>query len=38
MLPVVGAAGKFLGEWSGLKRAAREAETRLPAQACEGTR
>lgn len=25
MLPVVGALGKFLGEWSGLKRAAREA-------------
>jgi hypothetical protein len=33
MLPVVGAAGKFLGEWSGLKRAAREAETRLGAGA-----
>lgn len=29
MLPVVGALGKYLGEWSGLKRAAREAETWL---------
>ena len=29
MLPVVGAVGKYLGEWSGLKRAAREAEKRL---------
>ena len=29
MLPVVGAVGKYLGEWSGLKRAAREAEERL---------
>jgi hypothetical protein len=29
MLPVVGAIGKYLGEWSGLKRAAREAEKRL---------
>jgi hypothetical protein len=29
MLPVVGALGKYLGEWSGLKRAAREAEARL---------
>ncbi len=28
-LPVVGAAGKYLGEWSGLQRAAREAEERL---------
>ncbi|GAA2561260.1 hypothetical protein [Pseudonocardia hydrocarbonoxydans] len=28
-LPVVGAVGKYLGEWSGLKRAAREAELRL---------
>lgn len=28
-LPVVGAVGKYLGEWSGLKRAAREAEQRL---------
>ncbi|WP_300010239.1 hypothetical protein [Pseudonocardia sp.] len=27
--PVVGAVGKYLGEWSGLKRAAREAEQRL---------
>lgn len=27
--PVVGAVGKYLGEWSGLKRAAREAEKRL---------
>jgi hypothetical protein len=26
MLPVVGALGKYLGEWSGLQRAAREAE------------
>jgi hypothetical protein len=29
MLPVVGAVGKYLGEWSGLKKAAREAEERL---------
>ncbi|WP_226363470.1 hypothetical protein [Pseudonocardia abyssalis] len=28
-LPVVGVVGKYLGEWSGLKRAAREAEKRL---------
>ncbi|MFC5949084.1 hypothetical protein ACFQH9_12455 [Pseudonocardia lutea] len=26
MLPVVGVVGKYLGEWSGLKRAAREAQ------------
>jgi hypothetical protein len=26
MLPVVGVAGKYLGEWSGLKKAAREGE------------
>lgn len=31
LLPVVGALGKFLGEWSGLKKAAREAEKRLQA-------
>jgi hypothetical protein len=29
MIPVVGAVGKYLGEWSGLKKAAREAEARL---------
>lgn len=29
MLPVVGAVGKYLGEWSGLKKAAREAQKRL---------
>jgi hypothetical protein len=29
MLPVVGVAGKYLGEWSGLKEAARRAEQRL---------
>ena len=29
MIPVVGAVGKYLGEWSGLKKAAREAEKRL---------
>ncbi len=29
--PVVGAVGKYLGEWSGLKHAAREAEQRLTA-------
>jgi hypothetical protein len=29
MFPVVGALGKYLGEWSGLKRAARLAEERL---------
>lgn len=29
--PVVGAVGKYLGEWSGLKHAAREAEKRLTA-------
>lgn len=28
-LPVVGAVGKYLGEWSGLKKAAREAERLL---------
>lgn len=28
-LPVVGALGKYLGEWSGLKHAAREAEKQL---------
>ncbi len=32
MLPVVGAVGKYLGEWSGLKRAAREADKRLTAR------
>jgi hypothetical protein len=31
-LPVVGAVGKYLGEWSGLQRAAREAEERLAAR------
>lgn len=29
MLPVVGVAGKYFGEWSGLKRAAKAAEKRL---------
>lgn len=29
LLPVVGALGKYLGEWSGLKKAARQAEERL---------
>ena len=29
LLPVVGALGKYLGEWSGLKRAAKLAEARL---------
>lgn len=29
MLPVVGALGKYLGEWSGLKKAARQAEVWL---------
>jgi hypothetical protein len=29
MVPVVGALGKYLGEWSGMKKAAREAEKRL---------
>jgi hypothetical protein len=29
MLPVVGAVGKYFGEWSGLKKAAREAEKRI---------
>ena len=29
MLPVVGAVGKYLGEWSGLKKAARQAEEQL---------
>ncbi|GAA0899019.1 hypothetical protein [Pseudonocardia zijingensis] len=29
MLPVVGAVGKYLGEWSGLKKAARQAEAHL---------
>ncbi len=32
MLPAVGVLGKYLGEWSGLKRAAREAELRLAAR------
>lgn len=32
MLPVVGAVGKYLGEWSGLKRAAREADRRFAAR------
>lgn len=32
MLPVVGAVGKYFGEWSGLKRAAREAEEHLGRQ------
>jgi hypothetical protein len=32
MLPVVGALGKYLGEWSGLKKAAREAEKWLAAR------
>lgn len=36
MLPVVGALGKYLGEWSGLKRAAREAEKLLAAHAQRG--
>lgn len=35
MLPVVGALGKYLGEWSGLKRAAREAEEWLALRAPE---
>lgn len=38
MIPVVGALGKYLGEWSGLKKAAREAEERLRAQPRGGTR
>ncbi len=29
MLPVVGAVGKYLGEWSGLKKAARQADEQL---------
>jgi hypothetical protein len=29
MIPVVGAVGKYLGEWSGLKKAAHQAENRL---------
>jgi hypothetical protein len=29
MLPVVGVVGKYFGEWSGLKRAARAAQKRL---------
>lgn len=29
MVPVVGMVGKYLGEWSGLKKAARETEKRL---------
>jgi hypothetical protein len=37
MLPVVGAVGKYLGEWSGLRKAAREAEERL-AHRSGGTR
>jgi hypothetical protein len=38
MLPVVGAVGKYLGEWSGLKKAAREAEKRLGRHQSGGTR
>jgi hypothetical protein len=38
MLPVVGAVGKYLGEWSGLERASREAEKRLRRQPGGGTR
>ena len=37
MLPVVGAVGKYLGEWSGLKKAAREAEARLRSHPSGGT-
>ena len=37
MLPVVGAVGKYLGEWSGLKKAAREAERRLQSRQPGGT-
>jgi hypothetical protein len=37
MLPVVGAVGKYLGEWSGLKKAAREAEKHLRAHPSGGT-
>jgi hypothetical protein len=29
LIPVVGVVGKYLGEWSGLKKAARQAENRL---------
>jgi hypothetical protein len=29
MIPVVGVVGKYFGEWSGLKKAARQAEARL---------
>jgi hypothetical protein len=32
LLPVVGVAGKYFGEWSGLKRAARKAERLLAAR------
>jgi hypothetical protein len=38
MLPVVGAVGKYLGEWSGLERASREAHKRLRRQPGGGTR
>jgi hypothetical protein len=38
MLPVVGAVGKYLGEWSGLKKVAREAEKRLASYSPGGTR
>jgi hypothetical protein len=38
MLPVVGAVGKYLGEWSGLKKTAREAEKRLASYSPGGTR
>lgn len=40
-LPAVGVVGTYLGEWSGLKRAAREAERRLArrrGQEADGTR
>jgi hypothetical protein len=38
MLPVVGVVGKYLGEWSGLKKAAREAEKRLASYPPGGTK
>jgi hypothetical protein len=36
MLPVVGVVGKYLGEWSGLKRTARSGEQWLHARAAQG--
>jgi hypothetical protein len=38
LLPVVGVAGKYIGEWSGLKRAAKDGEKWIHARQGGGTR